>query len=100
MKSCYLCSSEVAEMDSWKFKFGCDEMHLCRSCHADFDSLDKFNNFIQNWTRQKMYSAAKQLTKLVAQGASNSDIAACASNLFNKIAQDEKIFSYLLSPRL
>lgn len=95
MESCYLCHDDAPETDRWEFNFGYQKCFLCRSCHADFDSIEQFNNFIQNWNKQRMYSAAKRLAKLIAHGAPNVIVANCASNLLRKIFKDENIFSHI-----
>lgn len=95
MKSCYLCESDAPNADHWEFNFGDKKFCICRGCHADFESVEQFNNFIQNWNRQRMYAAAKRLAKLIALGAPNVIIGNCASNLFKKLFKDENIFSHI-----
>lgn len=94
--SCYLCwDDEVALGDRWKFNFGDDEFYLCRGCYDYFTDIHHFEQFIQDWNRQKLFRAVRAMTRLIAQGAPHCLIAHQADVVFQRCTQDEKILPHL-----
>lgn len=97
--SCFLCfEDDVPSGDRWDFKFGDDHFYLCRGCHSYFKDAHHFEQFIQNWNRQRLFGTVRAMARLLALGAPNCIIAHQADVILKRCARDPNISSYLKTP--
>ena len=100
MSCCYLCSlegEEVANSDRWNFQFeGSDEnFWVCRECHSQFPSVEKFDNFIKNETRLRLYDVVSRMKRLLALGAPDILISDSIKVIVGRAMRDDGISSSL-----